>query len=149
MASRVAHVASISAERKILLAAAAEHESFNHMVNYRAADLDLTFAALADPTRRRIIQQLTAGETRVTELAEPFRISLPAISKHLRVLERAGLLRRRRAGREHRLQLNPEPMQAAAQWIEHYRHFWEGSLDRLADFVESKPSPKSSNKASR
>lgn len=107
------------------------------MVKYEAATLDRTFAALADPTRRRILRCLARGETRVTDLAGPFAISLPAVSKHLRVLQRAGLLRRRRRGREHRLRLNAAPMRAAARWIEDYRAFWEGSLDALAAWFEN------------
>jgi DNA-binding transcriptional ArsR family regulator len=107
------------------------------MVKYNEATLDRTFAALADPTRRKLLQRLSRGETRVTELARPFRMSLAAVSKHLGVLERAGLLQRRRQGREHQMQLQAAPMQDAAQWIEHYRAFWEGSLDRLAAYLEN------------
>ncbi len=103
------------------------------MVNYSSATLDLTFAALADPTRRRILESLSREERRVTGLAEPFSMSLPAVSKHLRVLENAGLLKRRRIGREHRIALEPAPMAKALTWIEQYRKFWEGSLDSLAD----------------
>jgi DNA-binding transcriptional ArsR family regulator len=96
------------------------------------ADLDSAFAALADGTRRAIVERLAVGETCVTDLAAPFRMSLPAVSKHLRVLESAGLVRRRREGRTHFLSLAGEPMAAAAQWLEQHRRFWEGSFDRLA-----------------
>jgi DNA-binding transcriptional ArsR family regulator len=109
---------------------------FNQMVKYSSASLDRTFAALADPTRRRILTQLTRGDQRVTELAQPYDMSLPAISKHLRVLEKAGLLRRRRYGRVHEMKLEARPLKEAAQWVEKYRAFWEGSLDRLADYLE-------------
>jgi DNA-binding transcriptional ArsR family regulator len=96
------------------------------------ADLDSAFAALADGTRRAIVERLATGEACVTDLAAPFRMSLPAVSKHLRVLESAGLVRRRRTGRTHFLSLAGEPMAAAAQWLEQHRRFWDGSLDRLA-----------------
>src|SRR6267154_1564402 len=105
------------------------------MVNYSKA-LDRTFAALADPTRRRILAHLARGDKCVTHLARPYSMSLPAVSKHLRVLEKAGLLRRRRYGRVHEMQLEAEPLKQAAQWVEKYRKFWEGSLDRLADYLE-------------
>ena len=104
--------------------------------------LSLTFSALADPTRRAILARLALGETSVQELAEPFDMSLPAVSKHLRVLEDAGLLKRRRFGREHHLELEPAPMQQAQIWIEQYRKFWEGSLDRLAEYLENPPTKK-------
>ena len=109
------------------------------MVKHLGDSLDLTFSALADPTRRRILESLSHREWRVTDLAEPFAMSLPAVSKHLGVLEKAGLLRRRRAGREHYLKLEAAPMRRAASWIEHYRKFWEGSLDQLARYLESTP----------
>jgi len=105
------------------------------MVKY-AKRLDRTFAALADPTRRRILAHLARGDQRVTQLARPHAMSLPAVSKHLRVLEKAGLLRRRRYGRVHEMQLDAEPLKKAAQWVEEYRRFWEGSLDRLAAYLE-------------
>ena len=106
------------------------------MVKHRSCPLDATFAALADPTRRRLLRELAKGHRRVTRLAAPFAMSLPAISKHLRVLERAGLLKRRRRGREHQLELVSKPMREAWRWIEQYRHFWEGSLDALASYLE-------------
>jgi len=106
------------------------------MVKYPSATLNRTFAALADPTRRRILAHLSRGDRCVTDLARPHAMSLPAISKHLRVLEKAGLLRRRRYGRVHEIQLQAKPLKQAAQWVEEYRKFWEGSLDRLAEFLE-------------
>jgi len=104
------------------------------MVNENAAtddDLSATFAALADPTRRAILARLRAGETAVTELAEPFDMSLPAISKHLKVLERAGLITRSRAAQSRPCRLAADPLKRAVDWLESYRKFWEASLDRL------------------
>ena len=106
------------------------------MVKYKNRVLDRTFGALADPTRRRILSHLADGERCVTDLAKPHRMSLPAISKHLRVLEKAGLIRRHRDGRVHRLQLDAAPMQQAQQWIEEYRKFWEQSFDRLEEYLK-------------
>ena len=114
------------------------------MVKYNP--LDLTFAALADPTRRRILERLSMGQRRVTHLAEPFAMSLPAVSKHLRILEDAGLLKRHRHGREHVLELETAPMREALRWIERYRQFWEGSLDALADYLENNQKPKKGKK---
>src|SRR5690349_7122173 len=98
--------------------------------------LDRTFAALSDPTRRRILEHLAQGDRCVTDLAKPYRMSLPAVSKHLRVLERAGLVRRQRCGRVHQLKLEAKPMEDAQQWIERYRRFWEQNLDRLDDYLK-------------
>jgi DNA-binding transcriptional ArsR family regulator len=98
--------------------------------------LDRTFAALSDSTRRAILARLAEGETTVGELARPFRMSRPAISKHLRVLERAGLVQRQREGRVSRCELDAEPMRDAAQWIERYREFWGDRLDSLARYLE-------------
>jgi DNA-binding transcriptional ArsR family regulator len=95
------------------------------------AALDDTMLALADPTRRAILSRLAAGEARVTDLAAPFAMSLNAVSKHIRILERATLVRRRRSGREHVLSLNPAPLDEAAAWIEQQRTFWNASLDAL------------------
>lgn len=106
------------------------------MVKYSTKTLDRTFGALADPTRRRILAHLASGDRCVTDLAKPYAMSLPAISKHLRVLEKAGLLRRRRHGRVHEMKLVAQPLREAAQWVEEYRKFWEGSLDRLAAYLE-------------
>lgn len=100
-------------------------------------NLDSTLLALADPTRRAILQRLTRGETRVTELAEPFAISLNAVSKHIRMLERARLVRRRRAGREHFLSLDPAPLDEAAAWIDATRAFWNARLDALDAMLEA------------
>jgi DNA-binding transcriptional ArsR family regulator len=115
------------------------------MVKYPSKTLDRTFAALADPTRRRILARLANGDQCVTRLARPYAMSLPAISKHLRVLEKAGLLRRRRYGRVHEMQLEAGPLKQAAQWVEEYRKFWEASLDRLAAYLE-KTSPPAAKK---
>lgn len=102
-----------------------------------AADrLSTTFAALADPTRRAILARLSLGETSVTELAEPFDMSLPAISKHLKVLERAGLITRGREAQWRPCKLDPGPLKETAEWIEYYRRFWEQSLDRLEDYLK-------------
>ena len=95
------------------------------------SDLDQTLMALADPTRRAILQRLAKSEARVTELARPFPISLNSVSKHIRMLERADLVRRRRAGREHLLSFNPQPLDEAAAWIEAQRAFWTARLDAL------------------
>ena len=108
----------------------------NQMVKYSPKTLNRTFAALADPTRRRILAHLARGDQCVTHLAKPHAMSLPAVSKHLRVLEKAGLLRRRRYGRVHEMQLEAKPLKQAAEWVEKYRKFWEGSLDRLAEYLE-------------
>jgi len=98
--------------------------------------LSLTFAALADPTRRAILARLTAGQTSVTELAEPHDMSLPAISKHLRVLERSGLIERSRNAQWRPCRLKAEPMKEAVDWLENYRRHWEESLDRLAEYLK-------------
>jgi DNA-binding transcriptional ArsR family regulator len=104
------------------------------------ANLDRTLMALADPTRRAILQRLSAGETRVTDVARPFAISLNSVSKHIRVLERARLVRRRRAGREHLLSFNPKPLDEAATWIAAQRAFWTARLDALERAL-SQPDP--------
>ena len=97
--------------------------------------LDATFTALADPTRRAILARLALGEAAVTELAAPFAISLPAVSRHLRVLQRCGLLERGRNAQWRPCRLRPEPLQQASAWLEQYRRFWEQSLDRLEDYL--------------
>ncbi len=94
-------------------------------------NLDLTLLALADPTRRAILQRLSRGEARVTEVAQPFAMSLNGVSKHIRMLERADLIRRRRAGRDHFLSFNPRPLDEAADWIARQRAFWTERLDAL------------------
>jgi DNA-binding transcriptional ArsR family regulator len=98
--------------------------------------LSATFAALADPTRRAILSRLARGEASVLELAKPFDISLPGISKHLKVLERAGLIARGREAQWRPCRLRAEPLKNAADWIEHYRRFWEESLDRLDEYLK-------------
>jgi DNA-binding transcriptional ArsR family regulator len=97
--------------------------------------LNTTFAALADPTRRAILARLAAGEASVTALAEPFAMSLPAISKHLKVLQRAGLIARGRAAQWRPCRLEAGPLKDAADWLEHYRQHWEQSFDRLEDYL--------------
>lgn len=109
------------------------------MVKYNNDPLSTTFQALADPTRRAILARLALGEASVGELAEPYDISLPAISKHLKVLEGAGFLTRERDGRVHRCRLAPAPMKQAADWIEPYRRFWDAQLDQLASYLERHP----------
>lgn len=99
------------------------------------SDLDLAFAALADPTRRRIVAKLTRGETRVTDLALPFDMSLNAVSKHIKVLEGAGLVRRTRVGREHYLRLRAQPLREVARWTSQYERFWTQRLDALGEFL--------------
>jgi DNA-binding transcriptional ArsR family regulator len=100
------------------------------------ARLDATFAALADPTRRAIIARLASGEASVSELAEPFAMSQPAISKHLKVLERAGLISRSRDAQRRPRRLEPAPLAEATEWLERYRRFWEGSFQRLDALLE-------------
>lgn len=106
------------------------------MVKYQNDPLSEIFGALADPTRRAILARLALGETSVGELAEPFEMSLPAVSKHLGVLETAGLVQRQKQGRVRRCQLDGRPLEAAATWIAHYRQFWEAQLDSLARYLE-------------
>ncbi|MEP7027286.1 MAG: metalloregulator ArsR/SmtB family transcription factor [Candidatus Eisenbacteria bacterium] len=108
------------------------------MVNYTSTRrLDATFGALADPTRRAILARLARGPATIGELATPFAMSLPAVSKHVRVLEGAGLIARARTGREHHITLSEAPLIDAAQWIHDSRRFWEQSLDRLAEYLAS------------
>jgi DNA-binding transcriptional ArsR family regulator len=97
--------------------------------------LSTTFSALADPTRRAILARLISGEASVTELAEPFEMSLPAVSKHLKVLEHAGLIMRGREAQWRPCRLEAGPLKDAADWLEHYRRFWEQSFDRLEDYL--------------
>jgi len=105
------------------------------VVNFSAATLDRTFGAIADPTRRAILGRLAHGEASVKELAAPFHMSLPALMKHLDVLERAGLLRRHKTGRVNRCQLVAEPLSEAAGWLAAYQPFWEAKLDALEAFL--------------
>ncbi len=109
------------------------------MVNSRTRRLDETFFALSDPTRRAIVARLAKGDSTVSALAKPFRISAPAISKHLRVLERAGLLKQDRQGRVRRCHLVPAPLREAAKWVNRHRRFWEAQLDSLVDYLEQSP----------
>ena len=106
------------------------------MVKYQHDALDATFAALADPTRRAILARLALGELSVGDLAQPFEMSLPAVSKHLSVLETAGLVVREREGRVRRCRLTSAPLRGAAEWISSYRRFWEEQLDALARYLE-------------
>jgi DNA-binding transcriptional ArsR family regulator len=98
--------------------------------------LSTTFAALADPTRRAILARLASGECSVTELAEPFDMSLPAVSKHLRVLERAGLIARGRQAQWRPCRIDAAPLKDVAEWAERYRHIWEQRFDRLDDYLQ-------------
>jgi DNA-binding transcriptional ArsR family regulator len=99
--------------------------------------LSTTFAALADPTRRAILARLVAGDASVTELAEPFNMSMPAVSKHLKVLERAGLIARGREAQWRPCRLEPAPLRDVDDWISHYRRFWSESFDRLDEYLRS------------
>jgi DNA-binding transcriptional ArsR family regulator len=105
------------------------------MVKHSEAYLDATFAALADGTRRAILARLASGEAPVTELAKPFDMSLPAISKHLKVLERAGLIARGRDAQWRPARLDAGPLKEVADWVDHYRKFWEESFDRLDEYL--------------
>ncbi len=105
------------------------------MVNY-SIQLDTTFSALSDPTRRAILSKLAKGDMPILELASPFDMSLPAVSKHIRVLEKAGLLIRKKQGRVHYCRLNAKPLRDAAKWLAFYQQFWDAKLDSLANFLE-------------
>jgi DNA-binding transcriptional ArsR family regulator len=111
-----------------------------------------TFSALADPTRRAILTHLATGESTVTELAKPFKMTMPAITKHLKVLERAGLIQRTRDAQRRPCQLQAAPLREVADWIEQYRQFWEQRLDRLEDYLrdlqQTASAQSSSNKTS-
>ena len=109
------------------------------MVNYDP--LSATLSALADPTRRAILARLATGEAPVTELAAPFDMSLPAVSKHLKVLERAGLIERSRHAQWRPCRLAPEPLKDVADWVEHYRRLWEERLDRLDAYLTDVQTP--------
>lgn len=106
------------------------------MVNSRSRQLDEVFFSLSDPTRRQMLARLANGDKSVGELSEPFKVSAPAVSKHLRVLERAGLITQERTGRIRRCHLVAHPLQEAAAWVEKYRRFWETQLDELAEYLE-------------
>jgi DNA-binding transcriptional ArsR family regulator len=119
------------------------------MVEYGSKNLDRTFGALADPTRRRILARLAKGDECVTDLARPYAMSLAAVSKHLIVLEKAGLVRRRRFGRVHSLALEAKPMREVQAWIDRYRQFWEANLDQFEKYLEklqTKETPHGDNK---
>jgi DNA-binding transcriptional ArsR family regulator len=103
-----------------------------------APSLELAFAALADPTRREIVRRLAGGPVRVTDLAEPFEMSLNAVSKHVKTLERAGLVRRTREGREHHITLEAQPIREIARWASEYERFWNQRLDRLEALLRTK-----------
>jgi DNA-binding transcriptional ArsR family regulator len=107
------------------------------MVNDSAEQLTTVFLALADPTRRAILERLAQGEASGTELARPFSISVPAISKHLRVLKNAELIQHRKEGRTHLFRLAARPMREAAAWLEHYRQFWEAQFDSLDTYLQA------------
>lgn len=119
------------------------------MVMIRQSNLDQTFTALADPTRRAILQRLSEGEARVTELAEPFNISLNAVSKHIRILERADLVRRRTAGREHFLSFNRLQLDEVADWIETQRAIWNARLDALETLLKAEDEATASKKSKK
>ena len=108
----------------------------NHMVQCLTPELDGIFSALGDPTRRAILARLCEGETSVSDLAAPHDMSLTAVAKHLRVLEGAGLVTRKKEGRVVRCSIEPEPLRDAAEWIAHYQRFWEARLDALADYFD-------------
>ncbi len=112
-----------------------DRRTLNGMVNDSAEQLTTVFLALADPTRRAILERLTHGEASGTELARPFSISVPAISKHLRVLEHADLILHRKDGRTHQFRLAARPLKEAATWLEHYRQFWEAQFDSLDTYL--------------
>ena len=109
----------------------------NYMVNDSSERLNTIFMALADPTRRAILERLARGEASGTELARPFAISVPAISKHLRVLEHADLILHRKDGRTHWFRLSASPMREAADWLELYRQFWEAQFDSLETYLQT------------
>src|ERR1700761_479282 len=113
------------------------------------SNLDATFAALADPTRRAILARLALGETSVTDLARPFEMSMPAISKHLKVLEKAGLIDRGREAQMRPARLNPSALKQAAAWIDEYRKHWEESFDRLDAYLQQLQADEVKTKAAR
>jgi len=140
-----------------------EEYIINHMVNNPHEALNVTFAALSDPTRRSILARLIEGDLSMNELAEPYEMSLAAVSKHIGVLKTAGLVSQEKIGRTRLCRINPKPLKDAAQWIEIYQHFWEEKLDALGEFLEctsstakenetwpqhSKPSPQRRSKSS-
>src|SRR3989454_5906493 len=131
---------SISGATTTCLTRRVGRPTLNHMVKYQGNALDATFAALADPTRRAILARLAGREASVSELARPFAISLPGVHKHLRVLERAGLVAHAKHGRVRRCRLVARPMREAARWIERYRRYWEAQFDALTAYL-AQPEP--------
>lgn len=115
----------------------------NHMVEHDSPQLDVVFRALGDATRRHMLRELTGGERTVSELAQPFAISLAAASKHIKALENAGLIRREVRGRTHWCRLEPGPLASADQWLRHYEHFWSGRLDALESLLRAEDARKS------
>jgi DNA-binding transcriptional ArsR family regulator len=122
-------------QRAVGPSGAPDHDTFNHMVE---SQLDGIFAAIADPTRRAIVARLADGEATVGELAEPFEVSLAAVSKHVHVLRQSGLLTQRREGRVRRCRLVAEPLREADDWLADYRRFWDRRLDALAAHFQRK-----------
>jgi len=118
---------------------------FNHMVKYNERQLDSLFGALSDTTRRKIIEKLTKNDLIVTEIASDFDISLPAISKHIKVLENAGLVKRKRDGKLHKISYNKEAVKTAWSWINQYREFWDKSFDSLAELLDKKAAKEKKN----
>ncbi len=130
-------LADVSALKSWTLTTLREQRIINSMVNNLSERLDTVFFALSDPTRRAILERLAHGEASGTELARPFSISVPAISKHLRVLEHAHLILHRKDGRTHRFRLAASPMREAATWLEHYQRFWEEQFDSLDTYLQT------------
>jgi DNA-binding transcriptional ArsR family regulator len=120
------------------LTAAKQFYKLNQMVKYSPPPLDRLFFALSDPTRRAIVARLSQGDVTIAALAAPFAMSLVAVSKHIRVLEQAGLLARTKLGREFHLRLIPQPLQAAADWIDQFEQFWTEHLDHIKTRAEQK-----------
>lgn len=106
----------------------------------QSGQLDLVFAALSDPIRRAMLERLAEGETNISALGKPHAISQPAVSKHIRVLERAGLIRRTRHGRHHRIRVDPVPIEAASTWIGHYARFWKQQFDAVDAYLKARES---------
>ncbi len=109
--------------------------------------IDLVWSALADPTRRGMLERLAEGETNITTLAAPFAMSQPAVSKHLTVLERAGLIQRTRKGREHHIRVDPRPLAEAGTWIEHYARLWQEQFDAVDAYLKARSGKASNRKA--
>lgn len=117
----------------------------HRMVNYTDGQMDAVFTALADSTRRGMVAQLSSGSATIGELGRPYPITKPAVTKHVKILERAGLIQRQKNGRIHRCTLNKEPMKQAEEWIERHRKFWETSLDSLADYLNQQTEKEKKN----